>query len=371
MPLDRRQCLRLAHGSAAILICGPVGGCATAAPPATGPWSRAGRFADPRVNALSFAILAPNPHNRQPWTARLIGTDRIEIGRDRRLNLPETDPQDRQLTIGMGCFLELLVLAAADQGYGVDLDLFPDGEEGPVARAVFLPGAGRPDPLFAAVTDRRSCKQPFEDRAVPDDLVRSLEPMAAIITQPGPVAALRALTWDAFLIEAGTQRTWRESVELMRIGRTQIEASPDGIDLDGPLLGTLGALGILSREAQLDTGSFAYRSGITMFRRMLAATPAYAVVTTGSNSRREQIEAGRRWLRLNLATTALGLSLHPVSQCLQEFAEMQSCLARAHAILAPEGGRVQMLGRLGYGPRVPRTPRWPVEAKLVDGTDAP
>jgi hypothetical protein len=35
-----------------------------------------------------------------------------------------------------------------------------------------------------------------------------------------------------------------------------------------------------------------------------------------------------------------------------------------HDLLAEPGHTVQMLGRLGYGPQTPRTPRWPLEAKL-------
>ena len=37
------------------------------------PWERAGSgYSDPIRNALSYAILAPNPHNRQPWVVDLI-----------------------------------------------------------------------------------------------------------------------------------------------------------------------------------------------------------------------------------------------------------------------------------------------------------
>ncbi|MFN4159062.1 MAG: hypothetical protein ACK4GO_11745 [Gemmobacter sp.] len=88
------------------------------------------------------------------------------------------------------------------------------------------------------------------------------------------------------------------------------------------------------------------------------------MVTTPGNTRADQIAARRRWLRLNLTTTARGLALHPVSQTLQEFPEMTGPYARAHALLAAPGETVQMLGRLGYGPPTPRTPRWPLETRM-------
>ena len=61
------------------------------------------------------------------------------------------------------------------------------------------------------------------------------------------------------------------------------------------------------------------------------------------------------------------MALHLVSQALQEYPEMAGLRARAQAMLAPDGGTVQMLGRLGYGPATDRTPRWPLETRIVHG----
>ena len=291
----------------------------------------------------------------------------MTIYRDRTRELKETDPHERQLTIGMGCFLELMTIAAAETGHGIDLDLFPAGEKGPVAVATFRAGGAGPDPLFAHVMARRSCKEPYQKRPVAEGLARRLGAYAKVITDRQRVDAIRALTWDAWMVEMLTPRTLKESVDLMRIGKAEINANPDGIDLGGPFLEVLALAGILTREAQLDPDSTGFQEGIKIYREMLGATPAYAVVTTAANSRLDQIDAGRRWLRLNLATTSLGLGLHPVSQALQEYPEMKAPYARAHALLAEPGHTVQMLGRLGWGPEVARTPRWPLESRVANG----
>ena len=100
----------------------------------------------------------------------------------------------------------------------------------------------------------------------------------------------------------------RDSLDLMRFGKREINANPDGIDLGGAFLETLMAVGMLSRAAQMDPDSTGFKEGVRIYREMLPATPAYAVLTTPGNDRSDQIDAGRRWLRLNLMTTALGLS---------------------------------------------------------------
>lgn len=368
MPLSRRRMLALVGGGSVLAAAAGTGGFLATRTPhrALAPWRVAGEYADPRKDALSYALLAPNPHNRQPWLADLRFPDMVRVLRDRSKNLPETDPFDRQMTIGMGCFLELMVIAASRTGHQVELNLFPEGKDGPVADARFVAGEAEPNPLFASVPHRRSCKEPFEMRAIESEKVTALSGLGTVITDPAQVAELRELTWAAWQVEASTPRTHKESVDLMRIGRSEIERNPDGIDLGGPFLEGLSMVGLLSREGQIDPTSFEYAEGFRMYEEMLAATPAYVVQTTAGNSRLDQVEAGRCWLRLNLATTALGLSLHPVSQALQEYAEMQPHYERAHAMLAPEGETVQMLGRLGYGPQTPPSPRWPLEAKLID-----
>ena len=70
---------------------------------------------------------SPNPHNRQPWLITLVGKDEALIHCDLERRLPVTDPFDRQITIGFGCFLELARIAAAERGVSLAIGNSPRG----------------------------------------------------------------------------------------------------------------------------------------------------------------------------------------------------------------------------------------------------
>ena len=368
--MNRRKTLKILGGgfvSAAVALGGAGTYVATRKPKTANlPWSNAGNYTEIRRIALSYALLAANPHNRQPWIVELVEDDRLHLWKDKTRLLHATDPYGRQINIGLGCFLEQMVLASKAHGYKADLDIFPNGDDGPVATAVFSKGAKR-DHLFDYILERRSCKKPYEDKPVSIEQAENLRSYADVVIEGDKVAAIKKITWDAHVIEAMTPHTWKESVDLMRLGVKEVDANPDGISLTGGLMEIMTSTGILTREGSLDTQTTGFKKGMEIFHTMLHATPAYAYLSSKGNTPKDQIAIGRQWARLNLRATELGLSLHPVSQALQEYPEMAEQYRNIHDLLVKPGETVQMLGRLGYGPDVPQSPRWPLEEKLKNG----
>jgi len=376
MTAERRQFLTAA--GAALLLSGGILRMAHAQPASDA--DPATRHADPRIRAAGHAIRAPNPHNRQPWLVELVGADRVLLRCDLERRLPETDPFDRQIVIGLGGFLEIYRMALAEEGIGTDIALFPEGLPGrrldsrPIAAVTLRPGAGRRYPLFAAVATRRSAKQMYDLARVPDPA-----PLAAVLADPSRlgfandparVAVLREIAAEGFRIEAGTPHTLQESVDLFRLGRAEMAANPDGIGIGGPQVEEMVARGQLTRAAFTDRNGQAFGLMMQATLSVMAATPCFVWITTRGNGRTAQLEAGRDWLRLDLAANAAGLGIHPLSQGLQEFPEMESvheALRRATAVAS--GDRLQMFGRLGHpaAPGIRVAPRWPAETRILRG----
>lgn len=384
MAVSRRGFIRVVGGGVvgAALVSGGLRGCDRMPVSAVAPWNGPGaQEGDPRRRALSWALLAPNPHNMQPWLVDLRRDGEILLYVDRTRLLPETDPFARQIVIGHGTFLELLALAAGADGCRCEVDYFPDGEpkEGevdgrPLARIRLQRDGAAADPLFTQIPHRRSAKEPYQQRILQAEHAQALRmahrsgvAQLTIATDTALAANLRGITERAMLIELETPRTLKESVDRLRVGAEAIAAQPDGIELHGPFFWWLSKLGLMTPDKAMTPGTMAYQGGIDYALGWARATPAFGWLTTVANDRVSQIEAGRAYVRLNLKATELGVAMHPVSQVLQEYPEMAGLQREFLGVVGvPSAQTVQMLFRLGYCDAQPPSPRRPLDALLMN-----
>ena len=389
--LNRRKFIRLAGGGvlgAATLgmtACASTGSSEFPAESVKA-WRGPQAETDPRRIALAYAITAPNPHNLQPWLVDLKTHNEIWIYTDPSRTLPHTDPFGRQILIGHGAFIELLLIALAEQGYWSELQLWPRGEFGeklvadlPIARLTIRSGAAK-DPLFAQILHRRTPKTPFDtSRVITQDNLSTLiagNSNRAInvrgTVDPAQLASLRALCIDSAKVEISTPDTMMESIKLIRVGPKEILQHRDGISINSLQVRLLNTLGMFDRSAPPAAGSTAFKMALGRFEGHSQSAMGFVWMSTSGNSRTEQIEAGRAYLRLQLRATELGIGVHPMSQALQEFAEMKPYYELAHRLMlgraAPSSSRepvLQMFCRLGYSSApISTTPRRPMDAFL-------
>jgi len=332
---------------------------------------------DIRWRVLPFAILAPSPHNTQPWKVAFLGKERIVLSIDRERLIPGCDPLGRQAFISIGAFLENLDLAAKSFGYRADIDLFPGGwpdmrtvPDTPIAHVDLGEDAGiRPDPLFMQIPLRHTNRRPFRRQEVPLHLVGEIaesyeSPLVPFGFSPDRelIKTVAGLAGDAMKVELADIARREETLRNFRFTDAEACRSPDGFGLAQSGYGTIARFFIgqflLSRKKATTSPSLFARLAEKSVRVHAGGAGGIGWLSTKGDHRVEQVRAGRAFQRVHLKATSLGLALHPITQLLADFPEMAGLGSTLYEYLGiPDTHTVQMLFLLGYARPVPPTPR--------------
>lgn len=383
--MQRRQFVRIVGGGAILAAGASLAACDSTLPPqALQAWKPPREESDVRRWLVAHALLAPHSHNLQSWLVDLKVPDEITLRVDLQRLLPETDPFSRQMMLSQGTFLELLDLAARQKGLRADITLFPQGVFGPqaldarpTARVRLTADATvQPDPLFAQIFHRRTNREAYDSRPPEPAALTALassvanHPVRLALVggdQPEQLRQHKAIAQEAWRIEMVTPRTLLESYQVLRVGPAEIAQHRDGISLNDPMVRALVALGLFDRSQASAPDSFAVTGQIEEFHAKVASTPAFFALVTQGNDRVTQVNTGRAYVRAQLAATGHGLSMHPLSQALQEYPEQAQTYAAIHALLGapPATHTVQMWTRLGYAPDIGPSPRRGLDAHIA------
>lgn len=376
--MHRRKFIRLAGGGVLFAAAAQITSCGNETPDeAIAAWKGPGPEEDVRKWILSYAILAPHSHNLQSWLVDLSVPGEVILHCDLTRLLPETDPFYRQIMMSHGTFLEMLDLAAREQGMKADIELFPEGifgpdklDQRPVARIKLTrdPEVAK-DPLFAQILRRHTNREAYDPaKAVPEDAVAAMAESTKSygirfgfvgLDKPAELLKHRSIAKEAWKIELTTPEKILETYRVLRIGPDEIAKYKDGIYIKSRFLGLLVKFGLFDRTKAPSADSFATTGQIETFNKNLDSTPGFLWMITEGNERSQQVQAGRAYARVQLAGTAHGLAMQPLSQALQEYPAVAGPYEAIHTLLqAPKPQyTVQMWARVGYGPEVEPAPR--------------
>jgi hypothetical protein len=316
---------------------------------------------------VADALLAPSPHNTQPWLVRPVSETEAELYVDAARTLPATDSDGAFMTATLGIFVEALDVAAAARGLAVAAEpLFPKLGAGSDARPLFarlrLTERREPGPFARELLEqRRTARGAYDGR--PADPA-ALEALASVAAEAGHVARFTsdadtvewivALNADTVFYDLDEDGARAEIGRWIRRSEREAQAARDGFSPR-----CLGFPGPLVSLFFFHHRLFASRPVRALLRRLLVrsmrGTASVGWFEGPWSTPQEQYEAGRMVLRFWLELTRHGLRLQPFGSVITN--------ATAHGRLAERigarerDGAVWLLLRIGYAPPPPRSRR--------------
>ncbi|MFJ7117617.1 Acg family FMN-binding oxidoreductase [Streptomyces albogriseolus] len=313
---------------------------------------------------VAEATLAPSMHNAQPWRFRFLTGERLLLlHADLERAMPRSDPGDRALHIGCGAALLNMRVAAAHAGLAPEVRLLPEPQDPLLLAAVRLTeqtGRARDDELarlHAAIRQRHTSRHPFAEKDLPEDVRTMLRDAAAresaTLLFPGAWHAETVLDLirDAESRDVMDADAREDLIRWTRLG-AEADTAVDGVPEY--------AFGPRKRDGRAPVRDFAGRRpvadrGTTTFEY----TPHLALLSTSGDGPADWLRAGQALERVLLEATLADLATSLTSHALET--------PDLRLLVRDPGsgtGQVQMVLRIGYGPRGPATPRRPVSDVL-------
>jgi hypothetical protein len=312
---------------------------------------------------LSAATAAPSLHNSQPWSFAF-DAGQITLYADASRQLPRTDPSGRALLISCGAALFNLRVAAEHLGFHPRVRILPDATDLTLVASVNVElrhaHGGGLAAYYPMIAQRRTNRLPFHDRLIPHsaladiaEAARAENAMLRIYDDPSEVSRIVDLIHDADRSEADDP-----AVRVERQGWIGGPRRDDGIPVP-----SLGPRPEDSRTPFRDLGSSV---AVSRDYARFEPTPTVAVLSTVHDERADWVRAGQALQRVLLEATGAGLAASFMNQPLEHDALRGQVRSPLTGV-----GHSHMVLRLGYGDRVPPTPRRPLSAVRRERASSP
>ena len=305
---------------------------------------------------LRYAILAPSTRNSQPWAFSVQG-NRIHLIADFRRGQSVADPNRRELYVSLGCALENLLVAAEHFGFRHGVTYFPEqGHAELVATVTFAPGGApseaRLGATVAALLRRHNDNGVFRSAPVPEQL--RLRLMACAVE---PDLQLH-LTDD---------RHFRRWINALTLEADRVEFADPAFRKELSYWIGQGAFGtppVMARLGRAVVSRVNLAEPVARQDHAIVESAALlGLISATGDSHLVHVRAGQLFERVWLTATAMGVSIHPMSQTMRH-PELRAAVGE---LLPSLSWTPQHLFRVGFSSREEghHTPRRPVEDVLI------
>jgi hypothetical protein len=311
------------------------------------------------MEILYLASLAPSGHNTQPWTLRILEPKHWVIGSDKKRWLTAVDPNNRELLLGIGAFIENLIIAAGTFGYDVDVQITAKNPSDPeIADIRFKQGNPIDFPL-EKIKKRRTLRTDYLNQEIKTEdlkyITRHEAKPCTLSNVPSPHSFyfsntsrqgkyLREGTIEANRTQAYREPAQEELANWIRWSNKEAKQyrnglTPESMEIKG--IAGLFVRNFYNRQSVLKK-SFRDQT-VDIVAKQVKTCGGWLVVTSLDSNIPTLIEYGRVFETMVLKIRERMIAIHPMTQMLEE-EPWKSKIAKELGL----EGEVQWILRIGY-----------------------
>lgn len=312
---------------------------------------------------VGFAVLAPSSHNTQPWRFR-IRSSTVEVWGNEGNKLHESDANNRQLFISVGCALENFLQAAQSFGFRYRVQMFPFPKKSFYVSKVEIEDRNlsrRDNDFLHAILNRHTNRSEYEDRLPSTSLLAAIRAKVGFsnvqlvfATEKKQRQGLSRVVGDA------TESAFQDGgfrKELSRWIKPSLKRYRDGMPGYN-----IGIPWFASFIVPLIIRFFPVaRQQRKMVEKVLSTTPVLGIIGTKGDAPLDWVLAGRAYEAIALEATFRGLVTAPLAAPIQVgsyYEKLQQICSMSY--------RPQVFFRMGYSNRIPaQSPRLDVKTVLM------
>ncbi len=280
-------------------------------------------LSDDEILILHLASLAPSGHNAQPWSVTVYEPHRFIIGSDPGRWLPAVDPDNRELLLSMGAFLENFITAARCYGYKVSYKIIAKDPKDTRLLDVRLEKARRQEYPLERITSRRTVRSSYltgELRAEDRNYLKADTKYVRYF----PVGSREANLIAGVTIEANRKQAYRDAAQEELAGwirwsdrdarKFRTGLTPAAMEIQG--LANWYVRHFYSAQTVMKE-SFRQTS-LEMIAQRVTGGAGWIAISSDDSQTASLIETGRRFEELFLGVRERMIALYPMTQALEE-----------------------------------------------------
>ena len=304
---------------------------------------------DDAVRILYLASLAPSGHNTQPWRVRIRKAWQWSIGSQQACWLSAVDPDNRELLLSLGAFMENLSVAAGIYGYQAAFTITgQDGFSDNLVEVRLTPGiaSGRSE---KALCQRRTLRKGLTRTPLKQDDLETLIGNRKNVVSYYPLESQMGQFLGQLVLKANRVQTERydaraELGEWIRWSDQDARTQGNGLTPDSMEMGGIAKwyAQYFMNKKSVHEAMFSEET-IKLVQKQVENCAGWLLVRSQDSTVGALLETGRIVESIWLKARDIRIAVHPMTQPLEEAA----CKKELIETMSGEGD-IQFIIRLGY-----------------------